>query len=367
MKDYTYEMALSMLPGVGSHSARQILDIVDSAETLFHMSASELRHLFGNHDAIIKAILNRSMFPDVEEELRFVEKNHIEILYYTDAAYPQRMNRSECVDNPILLYRMGNADLNAQRIVSVVGTRRATEYGKEMTRKLIDGFRGEGITVISGLALGIDAAAHEGALANQLPTIGVLAHGLDQLYPPSNRPLAKRMLAQGGGLVTEIKSRTSILPGMFPARNRIIAAMSDATIVVEASRKGGALITANIANGYHRDLFAFPGRVGDKYSEGCNGIIAACKAIMIRDAKDVFFNMSWAQHTKHEGTQATLFPKLQGDEAAVLSIIREHPDISVDQIQSYCDLSLPKIATALLSLELKNCCRCLPGKIYKAL
>lgn len=367
MKDYTYEIALSLLPGVGSHSARQLLDIVETAEAVFQMNKSDLRHLFGKHDEIIDAILNRTMFPDVEKELAFIEKNKIQVHYYTDPEFPQRLNRSECIDTPILLYCLGNADLNPKRVVSVVGTRRATPYGKELTRKLVDGFRNEGITVVSGLALGIDAAAHEAALDNQLPTIGVLAHGLDRIYPPSNRGLAKRMLQNGGSLITEIKSRTNILPGMFPARNRIIAAMSDATIVVEASRKGGALITANIANGYHRDLFAFPGRVGDKYSEGCNGIIAACKAIMIRDANDIFFNMAWERKSKNEGKQTTLFPKLEGDEATVFKIIQDHPDITVEEIHDYCGLSLPKIATALLSLELKNLCRCLPGKIYKAL
>ncbi len=367
MKDYTYEIALSLLPGVGSHSARQLLDIVDTAESIFQMNKSDLRRLFGKHEEIIDAVLHRTMFPTVEKELAFIEKNKIKVHYYTDPDFPQRLNRSECIDAPILLYSLGNADLNPQRVVSVVGTRRATPYGKEMTRKLIDGFRNEGITVVSGLALGIDAASHEAALENQLPTIGVLAHGLDRIYPPSNRGLAKRMLQNGGGLITEIMSGTNILPGMFPARNRIIAAMSDATIVVEASHKGGALITANIANGYHRDLFAFPGRVGDKYSDGCNGIIAACRAILIRDANDVFFNMAWERQAKHEGKQTTLFPKLEGDEATVLRIIQEHPDITLEEMHDFCDLSLPKIATALLSLELKNLCRCLPGKIYKPL
>ncbi len=367
MRDYTYEIALTLLPGVGSQSARQLLDITGSAEALFQMGNNDLRQLFGKHEDIIHAVKQRTMFPEVEKELIFIEKNKIKIHYYTEPDFPQRLNRSECIDAPILLFSLGDVDLNPQRAVSVVGTRRATMYGKEMTHKLIDGFRNEGITVVSGLALGIDAASHEAALDNQLPTIGVLAHGLDRIYPPSNRGLAKRMLQNGGGLITEIKSGTNILPGMFPARNRIIASMSDATIVVEASRKGGALITANIANGYHRDLFAVPGRVGDKYSEGCNSIIAACKAILIRDANDVFFNMAWERKSKHEGKQTTLFPKLEGDEGTVFKIIQEHPDISMEEIHGFCDLSLPKIATALLSLELKNLCRCLPGKIYKPL
>lgn len=367
MKDYTYEIALTLLPKVGSSKGRQILDLVESAENLFRMSAADLKHLFGKNDEIVEAILKRSTFHEAEREMAFVEKNKIDILFYTEPDYPQRLNHADCNDSPILLYRLGNTDLNARRIVSVVGTRRATDYGKEMTRKLIEGLRDEGVVVVSGLALGIDTASHVAALDNNLATVGVLAHGLDQLYPPSNRSLAKRMLQQGGSLVTEIKSGTRILPAMFPVRNRIIAALCDATIVVEANRSGGALITANIANSYQRELFAIPGRVGDKYSEGCNQLIASCKATLIRDADDIFFNMGWERQSKHQGEQTTLFPELEGDEATIFNILRAHPNISMEDIRDHTDLSLPKIATALLSLELKNLCRCLPGKIYKPL
>ncbi|MBP5515644.1 MAG: DNA-processing protein DprA [Bacteroidales bacterium] len=367
MRDHTYEIALTMLPGVGCSSARQLLDIVESAEALFNMNRSELKNLFGNHEEIVSVILNKSMFKDVENELKFIEKNKIKVLYFTEPEFPQRLNRSECTDAPILLYALGNSDMNPERSVSIVGTRKATDRGRDITRHLVDGLRGEGITVVSGLALGIDSESHEGALSNSLQTIGVLAHGLDRIYPASNRNLAKRMLASEGALVTEMRSGTAITPGLFPARNRIIAALSDATIVVEASKKGGALITANIASGYHRDLFAFPGRVDDKYSEGCNGIIAACKAILIRDADDIFLNMGWERKTKKIGKQTTLFPKIEGDEAVIYNVLKEHPEISMEEIRDFCSLSLPKIATGLLSLELKNLCRCLPGKIYKPL
>ncbi len=366
-KDYTYEIALTMLPGVGCQSARQLLKMVDSPEALFNLPKKDLLHLFGKHREVVDAILGRTMFHEVEHEMNFIEKNKIKPLYFTDPLFPQRLNRSECIDSPILLYYFGSADLNPERVISVVGTRRATDYGRDLTRMLIEGLKGENVTVVSGLALGIDSEAHESALATQLPTIGVLAHGLDRIYPSSNRNLAKRMIAQGGGLISEMKSETPIQPGLFPARNRIIAAMCDATIVVEASKKGGALITANIANGYQRDLFAFPGRIGDKYSEGCNAIIAACKAMMIRNADDLFINMGWTRLTKKEGKQTALFTQLDGDEAVIHNILSNNPEISTERISELCGLSLPKIATALLSLELKNKIRCLPGKIYKAL
>lgn len=367
MHNKYYEIALTMLPGLGCRSARQLLEIVESADALFHMSTAELRHIFGKRNDIINAIRNRTVFADVDKELAFIDKNNIRVLFYKDPDFPQRLNLPGCVDSPVIIYVLGNADLNPQRAVSVVGTRKATAQGIELTKQLVDGFRGEGITVVSGLAIGIDAASHQAALDNSLPTIGVLAHGLNRLYPPQNRGLAKRMISEGGALVTEIRTDTPITPSMFPARNRIIAGLTDATIVVEASKTGGALITANIANSYNRDLFAFPGRIGDKNSEGCNAIIAACKAMLIRNADDLFVNMAWERTAKPEGTQISMFPKLKGDEQAVYDILSSHQGISVDEIHIFCDLPLPKIAAALLSLELKNLCRCLPGKIYKTL
>lgn len=367
MHERFYEIALTMLPGIGCRSARQLLEIVESAESLFSMSNTDLRSLFGHRKEIIDAIKGKSVFADVEKELKFVEKNKIRVLYYKDADFPQRLNLPGCVDSPIVIYVLGDTDLNPERAVSVVGTRRATADGLELTRKLVSGFAGEGITVVSGLALGIDAASHEAALANNLPTVGVLAHGLNRLYPPQNRNLAKRMLENGGALITEMRTDVTMSPGLFPARNRIIAAMSDATVVVEASKKGGALITANIANSYNRDLFAFPGRIGDKYSEGCNGIIAACKAMLIRSADDLFVDMGWERTSKRAGKQTSLFPKLNADEQSIYEVLAEHGEISVDEIHKFCDMAMPKIAAALLSLELKSLCRCLPGKIYKVL
>ena len=364
-KDYTYELALTMLPGVGTATIRQLLDIAGTAENVFKMSKKELDSLFGKHKNIVNAIVGKTVFAEVEKELAFINKNHIGVHFYTDASFPQRLNRVGCEDAPVLLYSLGNADLNAQRAVSIVGTRRATPNGVDLTHRLVTGFNGENITVVSGLAIGIDTAAHEASLSNSLPTIAVLAHGLDKLYPPQNRNLAKRILANGGMLLTEMRSGTALSPRIFPVRNRIIAALSDATVVVEASSSGGALITANIAMGYHRDLFAFPGRVDDKYSAGCNAIIASCKAMLIRNADDLFNNMGWERNVKHVGTQTTMFPELAGNEKTVYDVLVNHPEIGTDEIRDLCGLPLPQIATALLSLELKSLCRCLPGKIYK--
>ena len=365
--DHTYEIALTLLPGVGCQTQRQLLDMVGSARQLFEMSRKELKTLFGTHQDIVEAITSGSVFPLVEKELKFIEKNHIRICHCGDQDYPRRLNLPGCEDCPTVLYALGGTDLNPERAVSVVGTRKATPQGIELTQRLVSGFRDEGITVFSGLALGIDAAAHAAALDNGLPTVGVLGHGLDQLYPPLNRNLARRMLAAGGALLTERMSGTALSPRLFPARNRIIAALSDATIVVEASKTGGALITANIASSYHRELFAFPGRVDDKYSEGCNAIIATCKAMLIRSADDVFNNLRWERKAAYVGRQTALFPELTKDEQLIYDLLRQNPEIGMDRIRELCGLPLPKIATCLLNLELKNICRCLPGKIYKAI
>ena len=367
MDNLFYEIALTMLPGVGCRAARELLEIVESPKALFEMDNAGLRKIFGQRPGIISAIKNRTMFSAVEREMAFVEKNRIRTLYYKDKDFPQRLNLPGCVDSPVLIYVLGDADLNPARCVSVVGTRKATPQGIELTRQLVDGLRGEGITVVSGLAVGIDAASHAAALDNKLPTVGVLAHGLNRLYPPQNRNLAKRMVVEGGALLTEKRTDANMSPRMFPARNRIIAGLSDATVVVEASKTGGALITANIASGYNRDLFAFPGRIGDKYSEGCNAIIAACKAMLIRSADDLMTDMGWERLSKPAGEQTTLFPELNREERIVYDAISRSEGVSVDEITGICDLTSPKIAAALLSLELKNLCRCLPGKIYKAL
>lgn len=365
--DYTYEMALTMLPGIGSTSARQLLDITGSAESVFKASPAELHSLFGHHSEIIDAINSGSPFKAVEQEMEFILKNNIKIHYYTDPDYPQRLNKPGCTDSPILLYSLGNADLNPERAVSIVGTRKATPQGVELTRSLVAQLRGEGITVVSGLAYGIDAAAHTASVDNGVTTIGVVAHGLDMIYPQRNRQLAKRMVHQDGAIITEMRSGTPISAGIFPARNRIIAAMSDATIVVEASKVGGALITANLASGYNRDLFAFPGRIGDKYSEGCNAIIANCKAMLIRNADDLFHDMGWDRKSRKQGRQTTIFPNLTPDEQSLYNIMKDHAEISVDELHQLSNLPLPIITSTLLSLELKGCCMCFPGMMYKAL
>ena len=235
MNDF-YWLAFSMIPGVGGKTARQLLDIIPNPEDLFLENKKGLEAIFGNKTKIIDAILSKSMFAQVEDELKFIDTHKIQLLAYNDDKYPQRLKRAECGDTPIVLFYKGSADLNMQRVVSVVGTRKPTDYGRQVTERLVQEMAAENILVVSGLAYGIDTCSHRVALQYHLPTVAVLGHGLDTIYPSDNRSLAKDMLANGCWL-TEFCSKTKLDPHNFPARNRIIAALSDAVIVVEAAEK----------------------------------------------------------------------------------------------------------------------------------
>lgn len=358
-----YQIALTMIPGVGGKTARQILELYPDPEELFKENRKALEATFGKR-AIVDHILEKAMFPAAEQEMEFVTKNDIRILFVNDADYPQRLKRSDCDDTPILLYYKGNADLNCSKTLSIVGSRKATDYGRSATEQLVKELSSENMLIVSGLAYGIDSASHQAALNNGLPTVGVLGHGLNLIYPAQNRNLAKEMIANGG-LLTEFPSNTKLDPGLFPARNRIIAALSDVVVVMESAKKGGALITAEIANSYNRDVFALPGRINDTYSEGCNMLIRSNKANLLTSADDIFYITGWKRKKNQKAVQQSLFQELVGEEKLIYDLLLQHKELTIDEISSLCDLSLPKIAKTLLTLELKNVCKFLPGKIYK--
>ena len=358
-----YQIALTMIPGVGGKTARQILEFYPDPEELFREDRKSLEAAFGKRP-IVDHILNKATLPAAENEMNFVEKNNIRMLFVNNSDYPQRLKRPGCEDAPVLLYYKGNADLNCGKVVAIVGSRKATDYGRTATEKLVQELTSENILIVSGLAYGIDGASHQAALNNGLPTVGVLGHGLNLIYPASHRNLAKDMLANGG-LLTEFPSNTKLDPGLFPARNRIIAAMADVVVVMEAAKKGGALITAEIANGYNRDVFALPGRTTDTYSEGCNSLIKSNKANLLTSAADIFYITGWKRKKNQKTVQQTMFQEFEGEEKIIYDLLLQHKELTIDEISSLCDLSLPKIAKNLLSLELKNVCKFLPGKIYK--
>lgn len=363
-----YHIAMTLIPRLGNRGLRKLAELLPHAEDVYTLSEGQLKDLFGTHKSIIAAIKERTTLAEAEKAARELEQKHIRALFFSDPDYPQRMNRPGCDDCPALIYVIGNCDLNAEHAIAMVGSRKATAYGRQTTKKLVDGMVTDRPLIVSGLAYGIDTASHTAAVADGLPTVGVLGHGLDRIYPEENRDLARRMLASGGGLVTEYPLGTRINAKNFPARNRIIAAMSDATVVVEAAERGGALITANMAIGYNRDVFAVPGYIDAPYSAGCNALITRNKAILVRNTGDIYYQMGWqgvASHPSAAGKQQELFAEMTPDEKLLASLLRENREMTLDEMAAQSGMPMHRTASTVFAMETKNIIQCLPGKIYK--
>lgn len=363
--DTLAKIALSMTAGLGPTSIRKLVEAYPD-DDIFALPLSELKQAFGSHQSIVDAIIGKTAFPRAEQELAFCEKYGIRVLFFTDADYPQRLNRPETQDCPALLYVHGPADLNPERSVAVVGTRRATTHGREDAAMLVQQLVPLSPLIVSGLAYGIDTAAHSASVDNALPTAAVLGHGLDLIYPAQNRRLAADIISHGGALVTEYPTGTAINPRYFPARNRIIAAMADATVVVEASEKGGALITAAIASSYQRDVFAMPGRIGDSYSRGTNNLIATNKAVLLRSADDIAYNLGWPLPIGNTSQQQDLFPSFSPTEQKLLDLLHEHGQLTLEEMVKFSGMPLTKVAATVFSLELNKAIHALPGRFYQA-
>ncbi len=360
----TYRIALTQIPGVGGITARRLISYCGGVEAVFKERAAALKKIPGIGDQIAAAVCSQSFFDRAAEEIRFIEREGIRPLFYQDAAYPARLK--ECEDSPLLLYVKGNADLNHTRVVAVIGTRNITAYGKERCQTLVRDMQSLGAMVVSGLAYGVDGCAHETALQHGLPTVAVLGHGLDRVYPHLHQKLARNILREGGALVTDFISGTKPERENFPKRNRIIAGLCDAIVVVEAAITGGALITANIANTYNRDVFAFPGRVNDRYSQGCNKLIRINKAHLIEQVADLQYIMNWdAGNDNRNAQQASLFVSLTPEEKEVAAFLKANPGAGMDQIVSGVPYNLSKTSSILLSLEFKGVVKPLPGKHFQ--
>lgn len=362
-QEQLYRIALSLLPNVGPVISRALFQYCGSAEAVFREKKQLLAKIPGVGAKRIRKAFASPVLDQAEAELKFMQRHKVIGLFYTDEAYPKRLN--QCPDAPVLLYYKGTSSLNDQRFVGVVGTRSATPYGEEMTQQLVEGLKGFDVTIVSGLAYGIDISAHEAALRNQMPTIGVVAHGMDRIYPQVHRTTAGKMIRQGG-LLTEYPSGTNPDRENFPTRNRIVAGMCDAIVVVEASGKGGALITADLAIGYNRDVFAVPGRAMDAYSKGCNDYIRENKAGLITSANDLVWMMGWTddKNTPLPAVQTKLFVELSTEEEQLVQFLRENGECGIDAISAATALSFSKLAATLLQLELKGVIRLRPGKRY---
>jgi DNA processing protein len=360
--DLIYKVALTYIKNVGHVTAKNLLGHFGSPQAIFEASTAELMQVPGVGALTATEIKSSKAIRSAEQQVTFIEKHNIKVLFFLDDDFPRRLR--DCFDAPILLYYKGTADLNHHRIVSIVGTRKATPYGRMLCKQLAEVLKPYDVLIISGLAYGIDVAAHQESLNQDIPTIGVLGHGLDRLYPHLHRQVARDMLRLGG-LITEFPMDTTPDKENFPKRNRIIAGLSDVTVVVEAAAKGGALITADIANSYNRDVFAFPGRSIDEYSQGCNFLIKTNRAGLLNDAKDLIYYLGWDNGPLDQvHRQITIPLGLSPQELDIVKILQAAPAM-VDEIAVRTNILQSKLAVHLLSLEMQGILTVLPGKVYR--
>ena len=366
-KELVYRLALSTIPGIGPVYAKRLLDHFGDAASIFGADPATLKEVAGIGTARADAISQFHQFPLVEKEMAFVEKYGIRCIFFTDKDYPHRLLGFK--EAPVLLYYKGNADLNSRRIVSVIGTRRPTEYGKQMAERFVKELAVYGPLVISGLAYGIDAIAHKVALEHCLPTIGVLGHGLDKIYPPQHRNLAREMVRHGG-LLTNFNRSEDPAAYNFPLRNQIVAGMCDALVVVETAVDGGSMLTIGDALRYKKKVFAFPGRVTDKASSGCNRLIREGNARLLLDASQLSAEMGWSA-LDQPGAAALGKPEaraeknLSDNEKTLLRLLKDRETRSLDQLSAQTELSSSAIAVSLLNLELNGLVRMLPGNMCR--
>lgn len=357
-----YRIALTQTGLIGDRMARQLLQQFHSASEIFKASPRQLMAISGLGEKKVNAIRSGLDTRWIEKEMAFIAKHKIEPLFCKDDGYPK--NLRSCADAPVMLYYKGTRDVNAERIVAIIGTRKNTDYGLRATEELIEGLRSYDITVVSGLAFGIDIIAHRKAIQLEMPTIGVLAHGLDTIYPGQHKHIAKDMI-KNGGLLTEYPSGTNPDRFNFPMRNRIVAGMADVTIVVETELKGGAMITAKLAAGYNREVAAFPGRTFDVKSSGCNYLVKTNMAQMITSAEDLLGMMNWEDKRIIHTVQPKLFAHLSDEEKKIAGILEHSEGMHVDELYLKAGTNCSKLASLLLTMELGGILKSLPGKRYR--
>lgn len=358
-------IAFASLKGMKLALARQLLTRVPDESTFFSASATQLSALLGFGTKLLDSDLRASALARAKEEFRFTATSGIRPLYFTDPAFPHRLD--SCDDAPALLYALGNCDLNCQHSVAIVGTRHATPYGIGFVDRLVADIAEllPGTLIVSGLAYGIDIAAHKAALRHGLPTAAVLAHGLSTIYPSNHRDIAAGIARSGGTLITEYPHDAPVHRGNFLARNRIIAALADCTVVVESAEKGGALVTAGIAQSYDRDVFALPGRTSDPYSKGCNRLIATNGAALIQSADDLIGAMGWAQEKTSPGIQKELFNVYTEKEQKVIDYLTANGEAWINTLAVALNTPMHKLMALLVDMEFKGYIANYPGGRYR--
>jgi DNA processing protein len=357
-------LALTKIEGVGDIVAKKLLSHCGNAEEIFKSKSNLLTTIDGVGSVLIRNLKNKTVFEKAEQELKFIKNNTINTLFFQDENYPDKLKH--CIDGPILMFSAGNINLNKKRIISIVGTRQITSYGTEFTKKLIEDLAPLDPIIVSGFAYGVDIVAHQAAMEHNLQTIGVVAHGLNQIYPKVHSKYVAKM-EQNGGFMTDFWSNSNPEKENFVRRNRIVAGMTEATIVIESADRGGSLITANIANDYNRDVFAVPGRVTDKYSQGCNNLIKTQKANVLTSAADLVYILNWDIQKDIKPVQKQLFVSLEPEEQKIYDFLLKSGKEVLDTIALECEFPIYKISGTLLNMELKGVIRPLPGKLFEAI
>jgi DNA processing protein len=362
-EELVYRIGLTLIPGVGDVLGKKLVSLCGSAEAVFREPRHHLKKMPRIGELLARAVGGKEVLLRAEKEAAFVDRYHINPLWFQDNGYPHRLRH--CVDGPVMLFYKGTAGLSPLRVIGIVGTRSATDYGRSVTREIIRGLVQQQVLVVSGLAYGIDSCAHRFSLDAGLDTVGVLGHGLDTVYPWMNRALAGKMVMQGG-LLTEFLSGTKPDRTNFPKRNRIIAGLVDALVVVEAGRKGGALITADIANSYNRDVFAVPGRVYDPFSDGTNYLIRTNRASLVQKADDIEYLMGWKEtDARSPAVQRKIFIEMTPEEEKIVSLLEQKGQLGIDEICIMAESTMSRVSASLLNLEFEGVVKCLPGKVYE--
>lgn len=356
-------LALHFIPGIGDHLIRQLVSYCGSAERVFQLPKGKLLKIPGIGEVTADAIRQGKPFANAENEIRKAEKENTTLLFFTDPDYPSRLRQIN--DAPSLLYVKGNIDFENPKVVGIVGTRQATAYGRDRVDELVADLVPHKALIVSGLAYGIDIHAHKQALKFSLPTVGVMGSGIDVIYPAAHKETAKKMM-ENGGIATEHRFGTQPDAHNFPARNRIVAALCDCVIIVEAAEKGGALITAEIANSYNKDVFAFPGNIGQSHSAGCNNLIKSNRANLITTVKDLEYIMSWDAATAPKKKASFNLEKFLPEEQKVIKAMMENKNqLMIDELSWKTNIPISQLASILLQLEFGGIVTSLPGKVYR--
>jgi DNA processing protein len=359
-----YLLALQSIPNLGDSTAKKLIRHLGSAEEIFKAKTETLLKIDKIGKRKLQGIFDKQHLQLAEKELNFITKNNIQTYNYKDPNYPEKLKH--CVDGPILLFARGNIDLQEKKIISIVGTRNVTNHGVAFCENLIEELAPLDLVIVSGFAYGVDICAHKAAVKNKLQTIGCLAHGLNQIYPKIHSKYVSSM-EENGGFFTDFWSSMNFDRNNFLKRNRIIAGLSEATIVIESAEKGGSLVTADIANSYNREVFAVPGRATDTQSKGCNNLIKSQNAHMLTGVEDLIYMLNWNIQEKPKEVQKQLFVEFTPQEEILYEYLKNEGQQQLDVIALNCKIPTFKAAGVLLEMELKGAVRPLPGKLFEAI